>query len=60
VSPKSEFISAANLLKATVLELTGIMNRLTPVDIAKAVRKPVNSCFTLVFVFLSGKSSLPA
>jgi hypothetical protein len=31
-------------LNTTVLELTGMMKRLTPVEIAKAVRKPSNSC----------------
>tara|TARA_R110002060_G_scaffold60989_1_gene70575 strand:+ start:178 stop:339 length:162 start_codon:yes stop_codon:yes gene_type:complete len=32
-----------DLLKITVLELTGIMKRLTPSEIAKAVRKPSKS-----------------
>jgi len=35
-----------DLLKTTVLELMGMMKRLTPVDIANAVRKPSNNCFT--------------
>lgn len=37
-------ISKFDLLKTTVLELTGIMKRLTPVAIPKAVRNPVRSC----------------
>ncbi len=31
-------------LKTTDLELTGMMNKLTPVEIANAVRNPSNSC----------------